>query len=37
MTREILNKHMDFEIEVDNIDFNYNGEILHGASFKITI
>ncbi|WP_320033348.1 ATP-binding protein [Halarcobacter sp.] len=35
MTREILTKHMGFNIDVENIDFEYNNEILHGASFKI--
>ncbi|WP_321468414.1 ATP-binding protein [Halarcobacter sp.] len=35
MTREILTKHMGFNVDVENIDFEYNNEILHGASFKI--
>ncbi|QDF28373.1 ATP-binding protein [Halarcobacter anaerophilus] len=37
MTREILTKHMNFAIEVNNESFELEGEKLYGACFKITL
>lgn len=35
MTQEILSKHMNFSLDVTNTTFEYKGEELHGACFKI--
>jgi hypothetical protein len=37
MSKEMIEKHMDGKLEVENVNLTYGGKEYKGASFKISL